>query len=307
MAGEKTVLVIGGPTASGKSGLALSIAAKIPSRIINADSLQLYDGLGTLTAQPTMADRAFVPHRLYGSLDPADTCSAARWRKMALGEIAASHDAGMLPVVVGGTGFYLKTLMQGISPIPPVPPEVRERMIARQKEIGNPAFHAELAARDPKTAARLDPHNTQRLVRAFEVLEATGRPLADWQDMPPEPPPAHLRFILVTLLPPRAQLYAQCDSRFGIMIKNGAMDEVREFMKTATPAMPLSKALGYPELSSHLLGNISLTDAITLAQAATRQYAKRQVTWFRHQMTADLVLDNPQDATRVAALPGIQQ
>jgi tRNA dimethylallyltransferase len=252
--------------------------------------MQVYDALPLLTAQPSEADKAEAPHRLYGTMPPNEICSAARWREVALKEIDTVLAEGRLPVVTGGTGFYLKTLIEGLSPIPDVPHELRSKIAARQREIGNPAFHAELAKRDPKTAAKLHPFNTQRLVRATEVLEATGKSLADWQEQPRQGPPPHLKFKTVILIPPRAQLYMQCDERFGQMISAGALDEVREFMKVAQPAWPLSKALGYPELSSHLAGKLSLTDAIALAQAATRHYAKRQVTWFRHQLKPDLVI-----------------
>lgn len=264
--------------------------------------MQLYDALAILTAQPSAQDRMEAPHRLYGYFPPQETCSSARWREVALKEIDAVLAEGRLPVVTGGTGFYLKTLIEGLSPIPDVPHELRARIAARQREIGNPAFHAELAQRDPKIAAKLHPFNTQRLVRAAEVLEATGKSLADWQEQPRQLPPAHLKFKTVILVPPRAQLYLQCNERFGQMLRAGALDEVREFMKIAQPGWPLSKALGYPELSSHLAGKLSLTDAITLAQAATRHYAKRQVTWFRHQLKTDLVLSNADPAAVSAIL-----
>ncbi len=290
------VLVIGGPTASGKSGLALSAAQKYNGVIINADSMQLYDGLGILTAQPTSADKAAVPHALYGILPPADICSAARYARLALAEIENVIAAGKLPIVVGGTGFYLKALLKGLSPIPSVPDDIRAVLIARAREMGTPAFYAEFASKDPETAAKIDRDNPQRIVRAYEVLEATGKSLAYWQSLPPEPPPAHLQFIVATLVPPRAKLYAQCDSRFSQMLAAGALEEVRKFKETARPEMPLVKALGYAELASHLDGNITLTEAITLSQNATRQYAKRQVTWFRHQIVADTVLEMPDAA-----------
>ena len=264
--------------------------------IINADSMQLYDAMPTLTAQPSAADRAGVPHRLYGFFQPDNICSSALWRDIALKEIEAALSDGKLPIMTGGTGFYLKTLIEGLSPIPDVPHELRGKIAALQREMGNPAFHAELTKRDPKIAAKLHPFNTQRLVRAWEVLEATGKSLADWQEQPREKPPAHLKFVTVTLIPPRAQLYMQCDERFGQMVKAGALDEVREFMTRAQPVWPLSKSLGYPELSSHLAGKLSLTDAIKLAQAATRHYAKRQVTWFRHQLQSSFALEKSDPA-----------
>lgn len=263
--------------------------------------MQLYDGLPVLTAQPSAADKAAAPHRLYAHFPPEAICSSAKWRDLALAEIDAALAQDSLPIVVGGTGFYLKTLIQGLSPIPDVPHALRGKIAALQREMGNPAFHAELAKRDPKMAAKLHPFNTQRLVRAWEVLEATGKSLADWQDLPREAPPAHLKFVSITLIPPRTQLYTQCDERFGQMIKAGALEEAKAFMPRVQTSWPLAKALGYPELASHLSGKLSLTDAIALAQAATRHYAKRQVTWFRHQLKADLVLATA-DAAAVAAL-----
>lgn len=299
--GQKTVLVIGGPTASGKSGLALAIARAKNGAVINADSMQLYDGLPVLTAQPSAADKAAAPHLLYAGLKPDDPCSAARWRKMALEAIEETLAAGRLPVVTGGTGFYIRTLVYGISPIPDVPHALREKIAARQKEAGNPAFHAALAARDPVMAAKLHPFNTQRLIRATEVLEATGKSLSHWQALPPEPPPAHLKFVTALLLPPRNVLYARCDGRFGLMLKEGALEEARKFRETAPPATPLARALGYPELCLHLDGKITLAEAIRRARQSTRNYAKRQVTWFRHQLKPDLVLEDA-DAEDIHAL-----
>lgn len=305
--GQKTVLVIGGPTASGKSGLALSVAKKKNGAIINADSIQLYNGLHILTAQPSQEDLAQAPHLLYGCLAPEDACSAARWRNMALAAIEETLEKDMLPIVTGGTGFYIRTLVQGISPIPDVPHEVRDRVMARQKELGNPAFHAELEKRDPEMAAKLHPFNTQRLVRAMEVLEETGKSLAEWQKQPPDPPPAHLKFVMATLIPPRALLFGRCDGRFGLMLKAGAMEQVKEFRKTAKAEMALAKAIGYPELCSHLDGRISLADAIDLAQKSTRHYAKRQVTWFRHQLQPDIVLEDTDTEKLIEAVEAREQ
>jgi tRNA dimethylallyltransferase len=299
------VLVIGGPTASGKSGLALKIALTRGGVVINADSMQVYEGLPLLTAQPSPEDAALAPHRLYACLQPQAPCSAAIWRDLALQEIEKTLGEGRLPVVTGGTGFYLKALIEGLSPIPDVPHETRAKAAALQKELGNPGFHAALARRDPAMAGRLHPFNTQRLVRAWEVLEATGKSLAAWQEQGRVKPPAHLRFILATLLPERKQLYRHCDERFGQMLKNGALEEARRFGDIVQPGWPLAKALGYPELASHLAGNISLTEAATLAQAATRHYAKRQVTWFRHQLKADIVLKEP-DATALERQLGLK-
>jgi tRNA dimethylallyltransferase len=290
---KKPVLIIGGPTASGKSGLALALAEKIEGIVINGDSMQIYQGLPILTAQPPAEDAAKVPHRLYAALPPEDTCSAARWRELALNEINKAHAENKLPIIVGGTGFYLKTLLKGISPIPDIPHGLRDRISALQKELGNPAFHQELAKRDPVMAAKLPPFNTQRLVRAWEVLEATGKSLAEWQALPPVPPPDDLRFLTVNLLPPRDKLYAACNARFGQMLKAGALAEVKQFKARCPANAALGKALGYPELCAYLEDKISLEEAAIAAQQSTRHYAKRQVTWFQHQIAADLTVDTP--------------
>lgn len=295
------VIVIGGPTASGKSGLALDIARHHGGVIINADSMQMYDGLHILTAQPSAEEKSAVPHRLYGAFTADDMCSAALWRDRVLVEIDAARNDGKLPVIVGGTGFYIKTLLEGVSPIPDVPPEIRAQAIARQQELGNPAFHAELAARDPETAAKIDPYNTQRNVRAREVLEATGKGLAHWHATPPVLPPAHLSFTTIALLPPRDALYRHCDRRFDMMLDAGALEEARAFRaaRGGKPS-PLDKALGYPELCDYMDGRITLDDARDKSKQSTRNYAKRQTTWFRNQLAADIVLEKAADWTAAA-------
>ncbi len=282
---RKNVLVIGGPTASGKSGLALAVAEARGGTVINADSLQVYDALPILTAQPSAEDKARAPHKLYGVLPPDANCSAAKWRQMALDEIRAAE----VPIIVGGTGFYISTLLSGLSPIPEIPASFRDAAIALQKEVGTPELHARLKARDPETAAKLDHFNTQRNVRAWEVLEATGKGLSAWQSAPKEAPPVDLNFIVTTLLPPRDTLYRNCDARFDQMIEQGALDEVRNFDGD-------SIALGFTELRAYLRKQISLDDAVTKAQQATRNYAKRQMTWFRNQVQADAALDVPDAA-----------
>lgn len=299
---KQAVLIIGGPTASGKSGLAASVAEAFGGTVINADSMQVYNGLPILTAQPSPADTARVPHRLYATLSPAEACSAARWRERALAEIRAAQAAERLPVIVGGTGFYIKALLEGMSPIPDIPPRFRDEAAALQKELGNPGFYQELARRDPLMVAKLDPFNTQRLVRAFEVLLATGKSLAEWQSAPRIGPPEDLRFLTITLQPRRETLYAACDARFGHMLESGALEEVRDFSRLAPPNTALAKALGYLELLAHLEGKITLAEAIALAQQSTRNYAKRQTTWFRHQIRPDLVLEGANPGPLIAHL-----
>ncbi len=285
------VVIVAGPTASGKSGLALKIAATVDGVVINADSMQVYDGLRILTARPSEADERRVPHRLYGILPPSDLCSAGRWCGLAAAACQAAWNEGRLPIVVGGTGLYLRALMQGLSPIPEVPEAIRLEARSHFAALGNAAFHAALARRDPKMAARLHPANSQRLMRAWEVLAATGRSLADWQDEPPVAPLA-AQFLTFVLLPPRELLYAQCDRRFAAMIGQGALAEVHSLLsRSLDPALPVLRALGVAELAAHLQGALSLEAAVTAAQQATRRYAKRQMTWFRHQLHADHPVD----------------
>ncbi len=284
------VLVIGGPTASGKSALALDLAEALDGVVINADSMQLYRELAILTARPDAAALARAPHRLYGVLAGAERGAAGRWRDLALAEIAAAQAAGRRPIVAGGTGLYLEALIHGLADIPPVPPEIRAEAVARHRALGGPAFHAELAQLDPVMAARLHPGDTQRLIRAWEVRAATGRSLAEWQAAPPVPsggPTDALTFDVVVLMPPRDSLYAACDARFAAMIAAGALEEVRALVALGLdPGLPVMKALGVPPLHHHLNGEISLDEAIVQAQRDTRHYAKRQLTWFRHRSPA---------------------
>ncbi|NNE84634.1 MAG: tRNA (adenosine(37)-N6)-dimethylallyltransferase MiaA [Alphaproteobacteria bacterium] len=285
--GEAPVIVIGGPTASGKSGLALEIAERLDGAVINGVAIQVYRDLHILTARPSEADEKRIPHRLYGVLDATETCSAGRWQALALAEIEAATAAGKRAIVVGGTGLYLRALTEGIAPIPDIAADIRAAARARFAEIGNVEFHAELTARDPVMAARLQSADGQRLMRAWEVLEATGRSLAAWQEEPVIAP--DLKFTMVALMPPRDDIYAACDGRMVAMVADGVLDEVAALMKRAEaeqldPGLPVLKALGYAELASHLSGETTLEAAIVAAQQKTRRYAKRQMTWFRHQL-----------------------
>jgi tRNA dimethylallyltransferase len=282
---ETTVIVVGGPTASGKSALALDLAEEFNGTVINADSMQIYRELSVLTARPTATDEARAPHRLYGALSGSERCSAARWQAMALEEIRTAKASGRVPIVVGGTGLYLRALMEGLADIPPVPADIRARSRDLHASVGSPGLHALLAERDPETAARLKPGDTQRLLRAVEVLEATGRSITAWQSDPASGPPTGLRFLPIVVDPPREFLYAACNGRFDRMIELGALDEVRVLMALDLPAdLPVMKALGVPELSSYLAGEIDLATAAASARQSTRRYAKRQGTWFRHQL-----------------------
>jgi tRNA dimethylallyltransferase len=246
--------------------------------------MQVYREFRVLTARPSEAEMAGVPHRLYGFLRLDDPCSVGRWLDLALAEIAEAHAAGRLPIVVGGTGMYLSALTGGIADIPDVPAEVRAAVRARLPAEGTAALFAELARRDPKMAARLPAGDPQRVLRALEVLEATGISLADWQDRPAEPAlTAPWQGHVLDL--PRATLYARCDARFDAMLADGALDEVRA-VADADPDLPAMRALGVPDLLRHLRGEIDLETARQAARQATRRFAKRQMTWFRNKMIA---------------------
>ncbi len=281
---ERPVLLIAGPTASGKSAAALAAAEAFDGVVINADSMQLYRDLAILTARPGPDDLARVPHRLYGTVDGAERMSVARWRTLAVAEIADAHRVGRLPILVGGTGFYFRVLLHGMSPIPEVPAEIHQAAVDRHAALGAAAFFAELGQRDPGMAGRLGRGDTQRVIRAFEVLEATGVSLADWQALPAEGPPVGLRFALVSFEPPREALYAACDARFRAMVSTGALDEVEALLaRGLDPGLPVMKAVGVPELAAVLSGKSDPDTAIAAGQRATRRYAKRQLTWFRNQ------------------------
>jgi tRNA dimethylallyltransferase len=293
------VLVIAGPTASGKSALALRLAEAFAGTIINADSLQTYRDLFILTARPDAAAERRAPHRLYGYLDAAERGSAAAWREQALAEIAAAIGAGRLPIVVGGTGLYLRALTRGLAPVPDIPEAIRREAIALHRALGGARFRERLARLDPQTARRLPAGDTHRLVRAFAVVRATGVPISAWQERPHETPP--YRFATIHLMPPRALLYRACDARFAGMIAAGALAEATAlFARGLNPDLPAMKAIGLPELFAHLKGALSLAAAIAAGQQATRRYAKRQITWLRHQSTADLVLTEPFSAQALA-------
>lgn len=275
-------MIIGGPTASGKSALAVDLARALDGVVINADSMQVYRELRVLTARPDPATMAAVPHRLYGIWPARDAGSVALWLDLARQALAEARDQGRWPVVVGGTGLYLRALMQGLAPVPGVP----EAVVAEGRRLwdaeGGPAFRERLAALDPDAAARLAPGDRQRLVRAWAVVTATGRPLGAWQAETPGPPPGS-RFDVHVLMPPREALYPVCDGRFAAMVAQGALDEVRALAELP-PDLPAAKAVGVPELRRHLAGEWDLETAIAAGARATRRYAKRQMTWFRHQM-----------------------
>ncbi|HTZ37125.1 MAG TPA: tRNA (adenosine(37)-N6)-dimethylallyltransferase MiaA [Stellaceae bacterium] len=300
MSQEPVVIVVTGPTASGKSALALALAEHYGGIVINADSQQLYRDLRVLTARPDAAAEARAPHRLYGFLDAAERGSAARWRGLATAEIDAALAAGRLPIVVGGTGLYLRALMRGLAPIPDIPAAVRAEAAALYEALGGSGFRARLAALDPATAARLPPGDRTRLTRAFEVVRATGVPIGAWQDRAAGP--ARYRFATLLIAPPRDALYAACDARFAAMVAAGGLAEAAALRaRRLDPGLPAMKAVGVPELMRHLAGEITLAEAVAAAQQATRRYAKRQTTWFRHQIDAGLICSEQYSESFAAA------
>lgn len=278
------VVVIAGPTASGKSGLALRVAAAFGGAIINADSMQVYHELSVLTARPGADALARAPHRLYGFMPAAERCSAARWSALARQEVAAARRAGRLPVLVGGTGLYLSAFADGLAPVPAVPEAVRRAAAERLKALGPARFHAEVAGFDPEAAARLPQGDRQRLQRAWEVHAATGLALSAWQRLPPAG--GHRgRIVTVVVDLPRDLLYRRCDARLKEMVAAGAVDEaVRLGRLGLDPGLPAMRALGVPELRALGEGRLGREAAIVRAQTATRRYAKRQLTWLRHRL-----------------------
>lgn len=279
------VIVVGGPTASGKSALALDIAHEFNGVVINADSMQVYDELRILTARPSVEDERRVEHRLYGVLSPAKACSVGQWRELAVREIESTHASGRLPVVAGGTGMYIRGLMHGLAPIPQIPPNIRSDVQDIYRKQGGDAALAALAVVDPETAGRLASGDQQRVIRALEVYRATGRSLSHWIAAGNQGALAHAAFQAIVLQPPRAALYEHIDDRFHQMIDEGALEEVKRVRGLGlNPELPAMKAVGLRELGRYLDGEQSLDEAIADAQQASRNYAKRQLTWFRNQI-----------------------
>jgi len=278
-------VLIAGPTASGKSALALRLAEQTGGTVINADSMQVYRDFRVLTARPTPEEESRAPHWLYGHVDAAEPYSVGRWLADASRVLSEVERAGRLPIFVGGTGLYFRALTWGLSAMPPVSEAVRAKIRGEAEGVAAAELHARLAARDPLTAAKLRPSDRQRVIRALEIFEATGRPLVEWQASPGKPliEPGHA--ISVFLAVDRTELRTRIDARFDKMLAGGALEEVRAFAaRKLDPALPAMKAHGAPWLMKQLAGEIPLETAANEAKADTRKYAKRQETWFRHQL-----------------------
>ncbi|MCX7356689.1 MAG: tRNA (adenosine(37)-N6)-dimethylallyltransferase MiaA [Alphaproteobacteria bacterium] len=280
----KPALLIMGPTASGKSALALAVAGRIDGEIINADSMQVYRDFRTLTARPSLEEEASAPHHLYGHVDAAERYSTGRWLADALAAIADIRSRNKAPIIAGGTGLYFKALTQGLAEMPNVDAELRATFIARVEREGAPVLHAELAALDPQTAARLEPNDAPRITRALEVIETTGESITSFQANTRPALAAH-EWRGIALTPDRQALYASINTRFDKMLEQGALDEVRVFVaRNLDPTLPAIKAHGAPALSAYLRGEMTLPEATEIGQRDTRRYAKRQFTWIANQM-----------------------
>jgi len=285
VAGLPPVALIAGPTASGKSDCAVRLALALGAQgraatVINADSAQVYADLAVLSARPSAEEMQGVPHRLFGDWNGARACSAADWAAAARAVIAEVHAGGGVPILVGGTGLYIRTLLDGIAPVPPIDAAVREAV--RALPVAD--AYAALQAEDPARAALLAPADAARIARALEVVRSTGRSIADWQTRKTGGIGHAIALHPLILLPDRAALYARCDARFALMLERGAIDEVRALLaRQLDPALPVMRAIGVPEIAAFLRGESTLAEAETAAAQATRNYAKRQYTWFRRQ------------------------
>ena len=281
---EPRIWLIAGPTASGKSALALRLAQEIGAEIVNGDALQLYADLRLLTARPSVEEEAQAPHHLFGTVDAADGWSVGRWQRAATSVLGDIAERGRPAVVVGGTGLYFRALTHGLADVPQTPAEVRRASAADFDALGEAAFRDRLAQVDPAAEARISPADRQRLSRAWEVYAATGTSLSDWQART-DPALEPASWNAVALEPPRQALYDRCDVRLENMIDQGALDEVAALAaRELDPALPAMKAVGYRELAAYLRGETSLAEGLDAAQRETRRYAKRQSTWLRGQM-----------------------
>ncbi len=285
------VALIAGPTASGKSALALALAKMLPGVIINADASQVYHDLRIVSARPSLEEEAQAPHRLFGYVDGAVASSAAAWAADARAEIAAAQRAGQLPILVGGTGLHIRTLLDGIAPVPDI--DIAIRRDVRAMSVAD-AYRA-LGHEDPQAAARLSANDTTRVARALEVMRSTGRPISAWQADPAGGIGSAITLIPTILTPPRDWLLARCDTRFAAMLEDGGIEEVAALVdRRLDPALPVMRAIGVREIAALISGQMTRTEALAAAQLATRQYAKRQSTWFRNQPPPEWQRIDPQ-------------
>lgn len=278
-------ILIAGPTASGKSAAALLLATRLGGTVINADSMQVYRELAVLTARPEPDEMAMVPHRLYGTVPAAEAYSVGRWLEDAAASIAEANGQGRVPILVGGTGLYFKALLEGLSPVPDIPPETRMFWREQSESFGAEGLYRALQSRDPVMAARLRPSDPQRVVRALEVIEATGVSLAEWQETAGAPVLRSEAVLKLVVAPEREPLYAAIDARFDRMVEEGAVEEVRALVALHLDSgLPAMRAHGVRELAAYLAGAVTLEEAVTKAKTESRRYAKRQMTWLKRFM-----------------------
>lgn len=286
----KQVILIAGPTASGKSALSIELAKKYNGVVINADSMQVYKDLRVITARPSVDEENIVPHRLYGVVDGANAFSAMDWSRLAMDEVNAAWAEGQTPILVGGTGMYFRTLLDGMAQIPDIDPDIRKAVRLEAEKFGSEKLHLELTACDPVTAERLAPGDSQRVSRAIEVFRSSGKPISQWQEDTKPGPLDDLdkegavgKYVLDW---PREELYRRCDLRFDLMMEEGALDEVKALLgRGLDESLPVMKSLGVPSLIEYLRGNIDFETSKEDSKTQTRRFAKRQMTWFRNQFT----------------------
>lgn len=282
---SNTVIVIAGPTASGKSGLALELAMRYNGVVINADSMQIYKGTPIISAVPTVEDRKKAEHLLYEIFEPEERGSVAEWLKLAIAAIRQVWQQGKLPIVVGGTGFYLESLIKGISPIPETKTEVKKQVTDLFLAVGQKGVYARLQKLDPEGALKVNPNDMTRVRRALEIFTDTGKSIVQWFEQPLIRMLPEADFRIIPLLPQLKDLEGKCGDRFDLMMQAGALQEVETLLKRKLDDdLPAMKAIGVPELAAYLQGKCSLEEAVSLAKIHTRQYAKRQLTWFRNRL-----------------------
>ena len=286
---ENTVLVIAGPTASGKSALALDAAVALNGVVINCDAMQIYKDIPVIAATPSAADKAKVPHFLYELYDVTKRGNVVDWLNLCVAQIRRCWAEHKLPIVVGGTGMYIDALIKGATPIPEVPSEIRQAMHQRLRQEGLLRLYIDLQQKDPEMAAKLSPNDTTRIVRALEIITATGKKLSEWYQMPLVQKLPEAQFKVVKIVPPIADIESRCRLRLDAMVAEGALDEITALLERGIDeGLPAMKALGVPELSLAVKGEMLLSAALELAKLHTRQYAKRQRTWLKNKLAADL-------------------
>jgi tRNA dimethylallyltransferase len=299
----RNTILIAGPTASGKSAVALAVAERLGGTIMNADSMQVYSELRVLTARPSEAEESRVPHRLYGMVSASKAFSVGCWLEEARAAIAEARSEDRVPIIVGGTGLYFKASLEGLAPVPEIPPELRAFWREQSERLSAQALHRELETRDPGMAAKLRPSDPQRIVRALEVIDATGIALSEWQGAPATPVLDAASVVKLVVAPEREPLYAAIDARFDRMIEGGAFEEVKALLALDLPdCLPAMRAHGVRELRAYLTGANSLEDAKTKAKTESRRYAKRQMTWARRYMADWDWFPGPTEAVEATAL-----